>query len=84
MSKRNVLLKALAATPGDLERLVRGLEVTAATKHPSSDQRSIADVLCHFHMVEERYLARLELVVKEKRPHLPTIHPVLITSIHSP
>ncbi len=74
MSKRDVLMKALAATPGDLERMVRGLKTTAVTHKPTPDQWSIADVLCHLQMMEERYLPRLEVVVREERPSIPYIH----------
>ncbi len=69
------MLKALAATPGDLERMVRGISDTAVTHSPTPDHWSIADVLCHLHMVEEHYLDRLQRVTAETRPLIPAIHP---------
>lgn len=69
------MLKALAATPGDLERMVRGMDDTAVTHSPMPDHWSIADVLCHLHMVEGHYLARLQQVTTETRPSIPAIHP---------
>ncbi len=73
MSKRDVLLDALAATPADLERLVKGLDNTLLIQRPTPDEWSIADVLCHLVAVEEQGLARLQLMVAQ---HSPTISPI--------
>jgi uncharacterized damage-inducible protein DinB len=75
MSKRTVLLKALAAAPSDLTRIVLGMTETAVSTRPAPDEWSISDVLCHLTMVEERYLLRLKIVAAEQRPFLPSIHP---------
>lgn len=75
MSKRIVLLQALAATPADLQRLLQGMEATAVFHRPGPDQWSIGDVLGHLVDVERRYLVRLRRVIEEERPLLDTIHP---------
>ena len=75
MSKREILLKALAATPQDLARIGRSVDETAVSIRPLPDQWSVADVLSHLYRVEERYLARLQRVVEEERPFLPGIYP---------
>lgn len=81
MSKRDVLLEALAATPGDLERLVTKVDNTLITHRPNSDEWSIADVLCHLALVEELSLARLQLVVENEQPKAASDLPS-ISSIH--
>ncbi|MBX3056427.1 MAG: DinB family protein [Anaerolineae bacterium] len=73
MSKRDILLEALAATPSDLERLVKGLDSPVLVQRPTPDEWSIADVLCHLVTVEEQGLARLQLMVRQ---HSPTISPI--------
>ncbi|MCL4263083.1 MAG: DinB family protein [Anaerolineae bacterium] len=75
MSKRQVLLDALAATPADLERLVKGLDSAVLTQRPTSDEWSIADLLCHLALVEKLSLARLKLVVEGERPSISPIYP---------
>lgn len=75
MSKRIVLLQALAATPADLQRLLQGIEATAVSHRPAPDQWSIGDVLSHLVDVEQRYLIRLRRVIEEERPLLDNIHP---------
>ncbi len=75
MSKRQVLLDALAATPGDLERLVKGSDSATLIQRPTPDEWSAADVLCHLVLVEELSLARLQLVVEKERPSVSPIHP---------
>jgi len=55
--------------------MVRGVQGTAVSHPLSPNQWSIADVLCHLYSVEERYLARLQVVVAEERPSIPYIHP---------
>lgn len=75
MSKRDVLLDALSATPGDLERLVSGVADSRLTHRPSPEEWSIADVLCHLVMIEELALARLRLMVEQQPPVIPPIFP---------
>ncbi|MDX1612799.1 MAG: DinB family protein [Candidatus Promineifilaceae bacterium] len=72
MSKRAVLLKALAATPNDLARLLRS---SAATADPPPGHWTAAQVAAHLADVETHYRRRLQRVVAEDRPQLPYIHP---------
>lgn len=80
MSKRDVLLEALAATPGDLERLVKKVDNTLITHRPNPDEWSIADVLRHLALVEELSLTRLKLVAENEQPKAasgsPSISPI--------
>lgn len=73
MTKRAVLLKALAATPKDLARMLRG--VSEPTARPAADQWSAAEVTNHLADVEVLFLARLRRVAEQDRPDLPAIHP---------
>jgi uncharacterized damage-inducible protein DinB len=75
MSKRIILLQALAATPVDLHRMLKNGSDAAAHHRPSPDQWSTAHVLNHLLDVEERYLTRLQRVVQVENPSLPYIHP---------
>jgi uncharacterized damage-inducible protein DinB len=75
MSKREVLLNALTATPGDLESLLKSVDDAHLTYRPTPDEWSIADVLCHLVMVEEQGLARLRLLVAQRPPTIPAINP---------
>jgi uncharacterized damage-inducible protein DinB len=75
MSKRSVLLAALASAPDDVRRLVQAVDEASAHRRPSPDEWSLAEVLAHLADVEGRYLARLKRVVDEDRPHVPYIHP---------
>jgi uncharacterized damage-inducible protein DinB len=75
MSKRIVLLQALAATPKDLLLTVGRMPEAAVYQQPTANQWSISMVLHHLVDVEARYLARLQRVVSEDRPSLPVIHP---------
>lgn len=75
MTKREVLIQALASTPQDVELTVKGMKDSAVFQRPSPDAWSVADVVYHLGEVEGRYLKRLEMVVREERPYLPYIHP---------
>ena len=75
MSKRLVLLKALASMPKDLALLLRRADETAVHQRPTPDQWAIADVLTHLAAIELLYLARLQRIVVEERPFLPYLHP---------
>lgn len=75
MTKRVILLQALAATTKDLARMLSKTDETLLQQRPTSDQWSIADVLNHLIDVEVRYLRRLQGVVQEDRPLLPAILP---------
>jgi uncharacterized damage-inducible protein DinB len=75
VSKRKVLLEALASMPKDLVFMLRRMEDSAVHQRPSSDQWAIADVLTHLATIETLYLQRLQRIVDEERPYLPYLHP---------
>lgn len=75
MTKRAVLLDALASMPKDLGFMLRRAEETAVHHRPAPHEWSIADVLVHLAVIEQRYLARLQKIVAEERPFLPSLHP---------
>lgn len=75
MTKRAVLLDALASMPTDLGFMLRRAEETAVHHRPTLQEWSIADVLVHLATMECLYLARLQKVVAEERPFLPTLYP---------
>lgn len=75
MTKRIVLLQALASTSNDLALMVRGVDDASSDRRPAGDQWSIADVVNHLVDVEERYRRRLQRVLKEEKPRLPYMHP---------
>jgi len=75
MSKRIVLLQALAATPKDLQWMFKGVVVSDVRRRPQPEAWSMADVVNHLADVEVRYLARLKRIVEEERPFLPWMHP---------
>lgn len=82
MSKRLVLLQALAATPSDLRLMLRNMASAAANQPSVPDHWAISQVLHHLLDVETRYLLRLRRVVHEDNPFLPVIHPT--AAAHSP
>ena len=75
MSKRTILLDALASMPKDLAFMLRRAEETAVHQRPTPENWSITDVLAHLTAIEQLYLARLQKIVAEERPFLPTLHP---------
>lgn len=75
MTKRIVLLQAIASTPKDLALTIRGIDATAGNRRPGDDLWSIADVVHHLIDVEERYRHRLQRVLEEDKPWLPYFHP---------
>jgi uncharacterized damage-inducible protein DinB len=74
MSKRIVLLQALASTSKDLARILRDVDLIAAQQRPLPDGWSMNDVLSHLRDVDVRSLARMRRVVDEERPAILTIH----------
>lgn len=74
MSKRIVLLQALAATPADLRYLLANL-TPAGAHHASPDTWSPVQILHHLLDVEDRYRHRLQRIAAEERPHVPSILP---------
>lgn len=76
MTKRAILLEALASMPKDLAFMLRHKTETAVTHHrPAPEQWSMADVLTHLVTIEALYLARLQRILQEERPFLPYLHP---------
>jgi uncharacterized damage-inducible protein DinB len=75
MSKRIVLLQALASTPNDLRLMVQKLPAGLVHQRPDADNWSIAEILCHLIDIEGRYRQRLYTVVHENNPHLPAFYP---------
>jgi uncharacterized damage-inducible protein DinB len=75
MTKRIVLLQALAATPKDLARLLKNVDEAISRRRPSAEQWPLADIINHLIYVEDCYQARLKRVIAEERPLLPYILP---------
>ncbi|HEY3231678.1 MAG TPA: DinB family protein [Roseiflexaceae bacterium] len=75
MSRRSVLMEALAATPRDLARMLRPVDEPSARMRPLSDEWCLADVIAHLGFIEERYLARLRRIVEQDNPYEPYLHP---------
>jgi hypothetical protein len=73
MSRRQILIDALAATPRDLARMLRPLSDADARRRPAPDAWCIAEVVAHLGYVEERCLARLRQVVAEANPSVEYI-----------
>ena len=69
MTQRAVLLEALASTPTDVARLVRGLNETAAAWRAAGGW-SCQDVVTHLAAVEPLHLARWQRIVAEEEPSL--------------
>lgn len=67
MTKRAVLLEALASTPADVARLVRGLDETAAVQQMDGGW-SCYDVVAHLADTEPLYRADLQRVLAEDTP----------------
>ena len=75
MTKRIVLLQALASTSVDIARLVRSLDGVAADWKPDLVAWSPRDIVSHLILVERAYLARLKRIITEDEPAVPYIHP---------
>ncbi len=74
MTKRAILLEALASTPPDVVRLVRGLDETAAVQQTDGGW-SCYDIVAHLAHSEPLHLARLQRILAEDEPLLPPLHP---------
>ena len=75
MTKRIVLLQALASTPNDLTLMLRGVDAGASRQRPADGEWSMMDVVNHLIYVEKRCRQRLRRVLDEDGPWLPYIHP---------
>jgi uncharacterized damage-inducible protein DinB len=72
MTKRIVLLQALASTATDLSYILNGVEMQGAMP---VDGWSLNEILAHLIFVEERYQERLHRVAEEDNPTVPAISP---------
>lgn len=77
MTKRIVLLQALSSTPVDIARIVRLLDQQTLRWQAAADQWSAAAVLIHFAQVENAYRHRLQRIVQENKPYVPSIDPAV-------
>jgi uncharacterized damage-inducible protein DinB len=75
MSKRIVLLQALASTPKDLTMMLKEMNDASIWERPKPNEWAIADVVNHLVLVEREYLKRLQRVLELERPSLPEILP---------
>ncbi len=75
MTKRIVLLQALASTATDMTYILKGVESQPGKLDEPSDDWTLNDVLNHFIFVEGRYQERLRRVVEEENPIVPAILP---------
>ena len=75
MSRRSVLMDALAATPRDLARMLRPVDAALALARPAPDDWCIADVVAHLGYIEPLYLARLRRVAEQDNPYESYMHP---------
>ncbi len=74
MTQRAILLQALASTPRDVERLVRGLPPEGRAWQPDGGW-SAAQVLTHLVNTESVLRSRLERTRHEDNPRLPHFDP---------
>jgi uncharacterized damage-inducible protein DinB len=74
MTKRIVLLQALASTVPDISRVMRNLGDTTENWRPNPREWSCREILAHLNFVEEAYLSRMRRVLTEKEPQVPAIH----------
>ena len=75
MSRRSILMEALAATPRDLARMLRPVDAATALARPTPDDWCVADVVAHLGYIEPLYLARLRRIAEQDNPYEPYLHP---------
>ena len=84
MTQRAILLEALASTPADVARLVRGLD-EAAADWSAGGRRSCRAVVAALVAAEPLFRARLQRVVDEERPSLaPLVPPATVPGEDGP
>ncbi len=79
MSRRDVLLKALASAPPDVRRMTQGVDPDDARRRPALEHWSLADVVSHLVDIEKRYRAQMQRVVAEAHPVWRYLHPAEAT-----
>lgn len=75
MSRRAILMEALAATPRDLERIARRLDAAQAARRPDPVAWSVADVVAHMAEIEGRFRGRLRQILAEDNPVVSPLDP---------
>jgi uncharacterized damage-inducible protein DinB len=75
MTKRIVLLQALASTLTDLGYILAGLDSSADGVGVKAGSWTVRDVLAHLLYVERQYQARLKRVIEEDNPTVVEIRP---------
>ncbi|GAB4431597.1 MAG: hypothetical protein OHK0015_18230 [Chloroflexi bacterium OHK40] len=75
MSRRAVLMEALAATQSDLERLARRLDPATAARRPAPESWSVAEVVAHMAEIEARYRDQLRQTLIDDHPTLSPLVP---------
>lgn len=73
MTKRAVLLKALASMPSDLGRVLQGVDVAEARRRPAPGERSIIEIVTGLIDAETRFLDQMRAVVHEEQPVLSAL-----------
>lgn len=68
MTRRDILLPALASTVPDLNRIVRAFSTAASSWRPAVGQWSARDVLGHFIVTEQVYQSLLQRILTEDHP----------------
>ena len=75
MSRRSVLMEAVAATPRDLARMLRPVDAEVALRRPAPDAWRIQDVVAHLIAVDLIYLPRWQRIVREDNPYERAVFP---------
>jgi len=83
MTRRAMLLEALASTPADIARLARGLDEAAATWRPE-DGQSCRDLVAELIRHEEHSRAQLRRILAEDEPALAAPDAPLATNDGEP
>jgi hypothetical protein len=75
MTKRLILLQALASTPEDISRLARSIEGAAADRRVKAGAWSCRDIIAHLVEVERDYHVYLSSIPSVEKPSSPAIIP---------
>lgn len=84
MTQRAVLLQALASTPRDIERLLKGLPPEGRAWLPDSGGWSAQQMLAHWVNAEPVFRQRLRRIRQEDNPTLPHFDPEAIVPQAAP
>jgi hypothetical protein len=75
IDEREEILKAMAAGPLILSRLVRGLDDASVRARPAIGEWAIIEVVAHLADTDERTLARMKLMLADDEPWLEPYDP---------